>query len=107
MVVGQRMVDGEISGSGTDFGTALVGNKFGFGIGTPDTTIASTTAINDGSWHHVAATRSSVNGEMKIFVDGMLQGTGAGATSFSHGAAVIAHRQHPVGCRRRFSGGHD
>jgi hypothetical protein len=26
-------------------------------LADPDTTIASTTSINDGTWHHVAATR--------------------------------------------------
>jgi uncharacterized repeat protein (TIGR03806 family) len=78
---GKGLVDGEVNGSATDFGTALVGNKFGFGIGNPDTTITSTNAINDGYWHHLTATRNSVNGQMRVFVDGALQGTGTGAVT--------------------------
>jgi hypothetical protein len=75
---GKGLVDGEVAGSGADFGTALVGNNFGFGIGTPDTTIVSTTAINDGYWHHLTATRQMATGQMKIYVDGVLEASGTG-----------------------------
>ncbi len=78
---GKGIVDGEVAGSLDDFGTALVGNQFAFGIGNPDTTIASTAPVNDGLWHHVAATRSSIDGQMKIFVDGTLQTTALGPTA--------------------------
>src|SRR5262249_31149669 len=37
--------------------------------------------INDGSWHHVAATRRAADGQMRIFVDGSLQTTGSGPTA--------------------------
>jgi hypothetical protein len=74
-------VDGEVGGSADDFGTALVGNQFAFGMGNPDMTIVSTAAINDGSWHHVAATRNSIDGQMRIFVDGALQTTAIGPTT--------------------------
>ncbi|MDB6112098.1 MAG: hypothetical protein JWR69_3848 [Pedosphaera sp.] len=78
---GKGLVDGEVTGSADDFGTALVNNSFAFGMGNPDTTISSTTAINDGYWHHVAATRNSANGQMKFYVDGALQATGTGSTA--------------------------
>jgi mono/diheme cytochrome c family protein len=78
---GKGLVDGEVNGSADDFGTALVNNYFAFGMGNPDTTILSTTAINDGYWHHVAATRNSADGQMKIYVDGALQATGTGPTA--------------------------
>ena len=70
---GKGLIDGEMAGGGSDFGTSLVGAKAGFGVGAPDTTIVSTTSINDGNWHHVAATRDSASGEIKLYVDGALE----------------------------------
>ena len=77
---GMGLVDGEVSGSVADFGTALVANKAAFGVGNPDTTITSTTAINDGAWHHIAATRNSASGAMRLYVDGGLQASATGPT---------------------------
>jgi len=70
---GKGLVDGEVSGVVDDFGTSLVGNRAAFGVGNPDTTITSTTAINDGQWHHIAAARSAATGFMQLYVDGSLQ----------------------------------
>jgi len=86
---GKGLVDGEVSGSVNDFGTALVGNKFGFGMGNPDTTILSTSAINDGQWHHLVATRNSATGAMKVYVDGVVQATGTGATAARNGSPFL------------------
>lgn len=77
---GQGLVDGEVPGQTNDFGVALVGNKAAFGIGNPDTTITSSTAINDGLWHHVVAARNSTTGSMLLYVDGVLRAAGAGPT---------------------------
>lgn len=77
---GKGLVDGEVGGTVDDFGVALVGNKAGFGVGNPDTTITSTSAINDGQWHHVAATRDAVSGQMQLFVDGLWQASAYGPT---------------------------
>ena len=70
---GKGLLDGEMGGGGNDFGTALVGAKAAFGVGNPDTTIVSTTSINDGTWHHVAATRDSASGKIKLYIDGTLE----------------------------------
>ncbi|MGO8927924.1 MAG: LamG-like jellyroll fold domain-containing protein [Limisphaerales bacterium] len=78
---GNGLVDGEVPGSTNDFGVALVGSNVGFGIGNPDTTITSTAAVNDGQWHHVAATRSGTTGAMQLYVDGVLQATGTASTA--------------------------
>jgi hypothetical protein len=75
---GKGLVDGEVGGVTDDFGTALVGNKAAFGVGNPDTTITSTTAINDGQWHHVTAARSASTGLMQLYVDGVLQANATG-----------------------------
>jgi len=77
---GRGLVDGEVGGSTHDFGTALVGSKFGFGVGSSDITILSATNINNGVWHHLAATRSSSTGLMKVYVDGVLENSATGPT---------------------------
>lgn len=77
---GSGLVDGEVGGAAADFGTALVGTKVAFGIGNPDTTIMSTSAVNDGAWHHVAVTRNSTSGAMQLYLDGALQAAATGPT---------------------------
>ncbi len=77
---GKGFVDGDTSGPNADFGTALVGGNFAFGVGNPNTTINSTNAVNDGSWHHLAATRNSASGTMILYVDGIPQSSTAGPT---------------------------
>ena len=73
---GAGLVDGDAPGPGNDFGTALVGGKFALGIGNPDLSFTSTAAINDGVWHHCAATRQQASGRVTIYVDGRWQTTG-------------------------------
>jgi hypothetical protein len=79
---GKGLVDGEVSGGGADWGTAIVNGKFVIGIGSTggDSTFASSVNINDGTWHHVAATRNNTNGAVAVYVDGVLRGSGTGAT---------------------------
>ncbi len=73
---GAGLVDADVPFTANDFGTALVGSKFGFGVGNPDTTIVSTTSINNGAWHHCVATRQEATGIISVYVDGNLQATG-------------------------------
>jgi len=54
---GQGLVDAEVPGVVADFGTALLGSKFAFGVGAPDTTWTSKSAINDGRWQDRKSTR--------------------------------------------------
>ncbi|HXI70618.1 MAG TPA: LamG-like jellyroll fold domain-containing protein [Verrucomicrobiae bacterium] len=79
---GKGLMDGEVSGGGADWGTAIVNGKFVLGVGSSggDTTIASSVNINDGTWHHVAATRNNTNGATAVYVDGVLRGSGTGPT---------------------------
>ena len=79
---GKGLVDGEVGGGGADWGTSLVDGKFVLGVGSVggDTTLASSVNINDGAWHHVAATRSNTTGAMAVYVDGVLRGSGTGPT---------------------------
>jgi fibronectin type 3 domain-containing protein len=79
---GKGLVDGEVGGGGADWGTAIVNGKFVIGIGSTggDSTFASSVNINDGAWHHVAATRNNTSGAVAVYVDGVLRGSGTGAT---------------------------
>lgn len=79
---GKGLVDGEVGGGGADWGTAIVNGKFVIGIGSTggDSTFASSVNINDNTWHHVAATRNNTSGAVAVYVDGVLRGSGTGAT---------------------------
>jgi hypothetical protein len=77
---GIGVVDGECPGVTDDFGTALLGDKFAFGVGNPDTTIKSTTPVNDGRWHEVAIVRTRATGVIQLFVDGKLEATAVAGT---------------------------
>lgn len=77
---GMGIVDGEVVGNQADWGCSILNSKFAVGIGAPDTTFSTVVIINDGNWHHLAATRDSASGTVKLYVDGALNFTGAGAT---------------------------
>ena len=83
---GAGLVDGDIGGSATDFGTSLRSDgRVVAGMGpNPDTSIVSTTAgFNDGNWHYVVFTRVRATGALQLYVDGVSQGT---ATASGTGA---------------------
>ena len=75
---GKAMIDSEVAGTANDWGISLVGDKIGFGVGNADSTILSTTPINDGTWHHVIATRSAT-GQIKVYIDGSLEASANGS----------------------------
>ena len=77
---GKGLVDGEVANVGNDFGVSLVGGQVAFGVGNPDTTILSTSNVNDGTWHHVAVTRNAATGSMVLYVDGAQQAAATGPT---------------------------
>jgi len=77
---GNGIVDAEVGGSTSDFGTVLLNNKLAFGVGNPDITIQSTTSINTGNWIHVAATWDGTTGAMKLYINGVLEASTTGAT---------------------------
>jgi hypothetical protein len=79
---GNIIVDRDVFGNGDygDFGISLANGKVAFGMarGASGNTICGTKSIADGNWHNVAVTRSSTYGDMRIFVDGILDGSGRG-----------------------------
>ncbi len=78
---GNTIFDRDIFGNGDrgDFGVSLAGGRIAFGVGksSESETICSTTDLADAQWHHVAVVHS-INGEMRILVDGSLEGSGTG-----------------------------
>jgi hypothetical protein len=68
---GNAMVDAEVCGGTSDWGTALInGGKVCFGIGNPDITIISANNYNDGNWHFVTITRNKTSATISLYVDG-------------------------------------
>lgn len=79
---GKALVAGEMPGGAADWGTAIVNGQFVLGVGSTsgDVTLASSVNVNDGTWHHVLATRNATTGAMAVYVDGVLRGSGTGPT---------------------------
>jgi hypothetical protein len=73
---GVGIVDAEVGGSANDFGTSLNGSKLCFGIGSSDYSIISNASINDGSWKHIAVTRTKATGAINIYINGVLDISG-------------------------------
>ena len=79
VVVQQRSTGGyngeyqlEVNANGTVYFTVYGGGASAFGFSSP----ASGKYVNDGNWHHIAATRSGTNGT--IYIDGAAVATGSG-----------------------------
>lgn len=87
---GTGLVDAEVGGVTTDFGITMTGNRAAFGIGQPDVTITSTSAVNTGSWVHIAATWKQSTGAMVLYVNGAQEATGTGGTSLRSAPTRIA-----------------
>ncbi len=84
---GIGIVDAEVGGSTNDFGTSLSGSKLAFGTGNSDYTIFSNASINDGSWKHIAVTRTKSTGAIAIYINGVLDQTGISSNRASLSAA--------------------
>ena len=70
----------EVSGSQNDIRWGFLDASGHIGIGAGDLGVVSTSAINNGQWHHVAFTRDANSGSVQIYIDGVLQVTGNSAT---------------------------
>ncbi|MRR32813.1 LamG domain-containing protein, partial [bacterium] len=81
---GNTIIDRDIFGNGDygDYGISLANGRIAFGVtrGTAKNTICGATNVANGKWHHIAVTRSSATGMIKIFVDGRLDRSGTGPT---------------------------
>lgn len=74
--LGHIIVDRDVFGNGDygDYGISLAGGRIAFGVnnGTNSYTLKGNINISDDNWHHVAVTRNSSTGEIKIFIDGQI-----------------------------------
>lgn len=86
---GIGIVDAEVGGSTNDFGTSLSGSKLAFGTGNTDYTIFSNASINDGTWKHIAVTRTKSTGALAIYINGVLDQTGTSSNRLSLDASSI------------------
>jgi hypothetical protein len=91
-ITGNTLIDRDTYGAGDygDFGVSLSSGRVAFGISSADSgvTICTSTDVDDARWHHIAITRSSSQGSLTIFVDGipMAHGVGpAGDVSYRDG----------------------
>jgi hypothetical protein len=84
-ITGNILLDRDIWGVGDwgDYGVALNQGAIAFGVNRQGegNTVCGSTIVADGSWHHVAVTRQVGSGEIQIFVDGFLDGSGSGPAS--------------------------
>jgi hypothetical protein len=87
---GAALVDAEVCGGTSDWGTALInGGQIAFGIGNPDITIISPLSYNDGSWHFVTATRGEAAGVITLYVDGAQVATTSGTSTAARTAPPL------------------
>jgi len=71
---GNGLLWSDVGGGANDFAMAMLNNGLSFFTGNPDVTVTSASAINDGVWHHLVATRTE-GGSVEIFIDGVSRGT--------------------------------
>lgn len=92
---GNIVLDRDVYGAGDlgDFGLSVFANGVAFGVskGNDGTTLCGATDVGDGTWHHVAVTRSVSTGQIRLWVDGNLDGQATGPTgdvSYLNGRAT-------------------
>lgn len=88
-VDGMGLVDGSADGIHNDVGVALVGSKLAFGCGDDDTTIFSSTVVNDGAWKHVVVQRHSTSGHLYLYIDGELEAEIEGPHGARNASSVL------------------
>jgi hypothetical protein len=80
-ITGNIIIDRDIFGAGDygDYGISLSQGSIAFGVSNSNT-ICGNTNVANGAWHHIAVTRNETSGLMRIYVDGVLDKEGSGAT---------------------------
>ena len=72
---GSGLIWSDVAGVANDFILAVLDTKLSFFCGNPDTSVNSDTDIVTGQWVHVAATRSTQEQEIAIYIDGQQEKT--------------------------------
>ena len=83
-ITGHVIFDRDVYGAGDygDFGVSLFTGGIAFGAaGTASGGgLCGATPVDDGAWHHVAVTRASATGQIRLFVDGAPDGSATAPT---------------------------
>ncbi len=84
-IYGNIIWDRDINGGGDygDYGISVFNDgRLSFGVENSGgaSTLCSTVAVNDGQWHHVAATRNTSSGQLCLYIDGAQRGCRSGPT---------------------------
>ena len=74
------------------------------GGAAPNSIIHGTSAVNTGGWIHVAFTRVQTTGEMNLYVNGVLEASGAGSTSVLDANQALSIGGSPAGAGNSFEG---
>lgn len=79
---GNIILDRDRFSQGRAYGLSIANRRLVWGIDGASTsqTVCGTVPVDDGKWHHIAVTRREADGQMWIFVDGVLDGNGFGPT---------------------------
>jgi hypothetical protein len=81
---GNIILDRDINGAADrgDWGVSLANRRIAFGVsqGSGGATACGSTDVGDSQWHHIALTRVSATGRLRVFVDGQLEGSATGPT---------------------------
>src|SRR5262249_39643068 len=73
----------DVPGVHNDFGVSVLNGQLAFGTGNPDVTVTSTSTITTGNWVHVAVTRVRSTGVIKVFVNGVEEGSRTSGNTLS------------------------
>jgi hypothetical protein len=77
---GNVIIDRDVFGGGDhgDYGIVLCNRRIVVGVERANNGskgVTGTTIVDDGQWHHVSFTRRASDGQIRLFVDGNIQGT--------------------------------
>ncbi len=71
---GVPIIYGDLSAPASDdFTTGVVNGSYELTIGSPDTTVRSTTNVATGGWTHIAATRQRSTSMIQVLVNGVIE----------------------------------
>ncbi len=81
-ILGHILLDRDVDGPGDhgDYGLSLMDRRLAFGlsVGSSGATACGATLVDDGQWHHVAVTRDAGSGQLRMYLDGQLDGSASG-----------------------------
>jgi hypothetical protein len=81
---GNIILDRDINGAADfgDWGVSLANGRIAFGVsqGSGGATACGATYLGDSQWHHVALTRRAASGQLRVYVNGQLDGSATGPT---------------------------